>query len=699
MSTEILHVAPTTAHRAKVAYVYVRQSSLMQVTRHAESTDLQYSLVERAMALGWPRERIEIIDEDLGKSGAQAEARGGFQHLLAEISLARAGLVLSFDASRLARNNRDWYQLLEVCSIFGTLIADGERLYDPRLYHDRLLLGLSGMMSEAEIHHIKQRMHAGARHKAERGELRLGLPVGLSRGPSGEVILNPDEEVQACIHLVFQKFRDIRSSRGVMCYLRQAHLPLPVRPLRGPAPHEIVWQEARASSVRDILQNPAYAGAYVYGRKVKDPTKCRPGAPSSGLVRQPIDKWEICLHNVYPAYIPWEEFLANQAQLRANQLNYREELHGVPRKGQALLQGIVRCGYCGAFLHLRYSGPHGEFPVYVCNNDKRQFGGKSCQEVRAIALDTQVEQRFLEALHPDQLTLALAALAHLEQEEQAERKQWDLRLERVRYEAKRAERQYQAVEPENRLVARSLERQWEEKLRAIEAVEKEYQAWRSTRLAPITEADRDAIIALGSDLPAIWSAQTTTSADRKQMLRLLIRDVIVDGKRAHGQVWVQINWQTGAHEQFCYTRSVRSYEASADVEALEQRIRALNATQLIDAQIAEILNAEGYRTARLHRPFTGGTVWLLREKWNIPTVKINGKEYNPAQWEDGSYSVQGAAARLGVNPSTIHHWLKVGKLTGSQLAKGMPWKIYLTDEDVTQLQEWLRRARRLRRKA
>lgn len=699
MSTESWSVTPTTAHRAKVAYVYVRQSSLMQVTRHAESTNLQYALVERAMALGWPRERIEIIDEDLGKSGAQAEARGGFQHLLAEISLARVGLVLSFDASRLARNNRDWYQLLEVCSIFGTLIADGERLYDPRLYHDRLLLGLSGMMSEAELHHIKQRMHAGARHKAERGELRLGLPVGLARGLGGEVILNPDEEVQARIQLVFQKFRDIRSARGVMRYLRQAHLPLPVRPLRGPAPHEVVWQEARASSVRDILQNPAYAGTYVYGRKTLDPTKRTPAHPTGGQVRQPIDKWQVCLHNVYPAYITWEEFLANQGQLRSNQLNYREELHGVPRKGQALLQGIVRCSYCGAFLHLRYSGPHGEFPVYVCNNDKRQFGGTSCQEVRAIALDTQVEQHFLEALRPDQVTLALAALEHLEQEEQAECKQWDLRLERARYEAKRAERQYQTVEPENRLVARSLERQWEEKLRAIEAVEKEYQAWRSTRLAPLTEADRDAIVALGSDLPAIWSAQTTTSVDRKEMLRLIIRDVIVDGKRVHGQVWVQINWQTGAYEQFCYKRSVRSYEASADVDALEQRMRELNAAQLIDAQIAEILNAEGYRTARLHRPFTGGTVWLLREKWDIPTVKINGKEDNPAQWEDGSYSVQGAAARLGVNSSTIHHWLKVGKLTGHQLAKGMPWKIYLTEEDVTRLHEWLRRARRLRREA
>jgi len=699
MSVEILHVTPTTEQRAKMAYVYIRQSSLMQVTRHAESTDLQYALVERAIALGWPRERVELIDEDLGKSGAQAEARGGFQRLLAEISLARVGLVLSFDASRLARNNRDWYQLLEVCSIFGTLIADGERLYDPRLYHDRLLLGLSGMMSEAELHHIKQRMHAGARHKAERGELRLGLPVGLARGLAGEVILNPDEEVQVRIQLVFQKFRDIRTAGGVMRYLRAARLPLPVRPLRGPAPHEVVWQEARASSVRDILQNPAYAGTYVYGRKKFDPTKRTPAHPSGGQVRQPIDKWDICLHNVYPAYIAWEEFLANQAQLRANHLNYREELHGVPRKGPALLQGIVRCGYCGALLHVRYSGPHGEFPVYVCSNDQRQFGGKRCQEVRAIALDAQVEQRFLEALRPDQVALALAALGQVEQAERAERKQWELRLERARYEAKRAERQYLAVEPENRLVARSLERQWEERLRAVEAVEKEYQAWGYRRLALITEADREAILALGSDVPALWQAPTTTSADRKQMLRLVIRDVIVDGKRSHGQVWFQINWQTGAHEEFWYKRSVRSYEASADVQALEQRVRELNAAGLMDAQIAAHLNAEGYQTARLHRPFTGKTVWLLREKWNMPTVKINGKEHNPAQWEDGTYSVDGAAARLGVFPGTIHTWLKGGKLTGYQLAKGMPWKVYLTEEDMTRLQDWLRRARRLRKEA
>ncbi|MDQ6662409.1 MAG: recombinase family protein, partial [Chloroflexota bacterium] len=554
MSAEVHPLTPTTDQRAKMAYVYIRQSSLMQVTRHGESTELQYSLVQRAVALGWPRERVELIDEDLGKSGAHAEIRSGFQRLLAEISLARVGLVLSFDASRLARNNRDWYQLLEGCSIFGTLIADGERLYDPRLYHDRLLLGLSGMMSEAELHQLKQRMQAGARHKAERGELRQGLPVGLARGPAGEVILNPDEEVQARIRLVFEKFREIRSAGGVMRYLRAAHLPLPACPRVGPAPYQIVWQPARTSAILDILHNPAYAGAYVYGRKLLDPVRRTPAHPAGGRLLQPLDKWEICLHNRYPAYIMWEEFVTNQAQLRANSLRYREERPGVARKGQALLQGIVRCGRCGALLHLHYSGPQGEFPEYRCSADQIQFGGTDCQRVRALALDTQVERRFLEALRPDQVTLALAALAHLEQEEQAENKQWELRLERARYQAKRAERQYQAVEPENRLVARSLEKQWEEQLRAVETVEKEYHAWKTSRFGSLTQADREAIVALGSDLPTLWQAPTTGNTERKQMVRLVIREVIVDSKRAEGQVWVQINWQTGAQEQFWYQR-------------------------------------------------------------------------------------------------------------------------------------------------
>jgi Recombinase zinc beta ribbon domain len=369
------------------------------------------------------------------------------------------------------------------------------------------------------------------------------------------------------------------------------------------------------------------------------------------------------------------------------------------RKGQALLQGIVRCGRCGALLHLHYSGRQGEYPVYRCSADQSQFGGTDCQHVRALALDTQVEQRFLEALQPDQLTLALAALAQLEQEEQAESKQWELRLERARYQAKRAERQYQAVEPENRLVARSLEKQWEGQLRAVETVEKEYHAWKFNRFGALTQADREAIVALGSDLPTLWQAPTTTSTERKQMLRLVIREVIVDSKRVGGQVWVQINWQTGAQEQFWYQRRVHSYAVFADAPALEQRVRKLNAAGLMDAQIAVTLTAEGYQTPGLIHPITSKMVWHLREKWKIPTVKLNRNERNPAQWADGSYSVEGAAARLGVDPSTIFTWLKTGRLTGEHLAKGMPWKIYLTEEDETRLHEWLRRARRSKKEA
>jgi DNA invertase Pin-like site-specific DNA recombinase len=695
MSIEISPMIPTTAQRAKMAYVYIRQSSLMQVTRHAESTDLQYSLVERAIALGWPRERVEIIDEDLGKSGAQAEARGGFQRLLAEISLASVGLVLSFDASRLARNNHDWYQLLEVCSIFGTLIADGERLYDPRLYHDRLLLGLSGMMSEAELHHLKQRMHAGARHQAERGELRQGLPVGLARGLGGEVILNPDEEVQARIRLVFEKFREIHSAGGVMRYLQETRLPLPARPRHGPAP-----RRGSSGNLQALLPSSIFFTI-----------QPRLGPMSMGVGHAPLhihagDGFSIPLTSGIFAYTIGIQRTFLGRNLSRIRLNYARIVCAIERSGLewhakakhyckgSYVVGVVEPSYgCTTQVHKE------SFPSIGAAPTRASLGEQTESRVRAIALDAQIEQRFLEALRPDQLTLALAALAQMEQEEHAAHKQWELRLERARYQAKRAERKSQAVEPENRLVARSLEKQWEEQLRAVEAVEKEYQVWNSTRLLALTQADREAILALGSDLPALWQAPTTTNAERKQMLRLVIREVIVDSKRVGGQVWVQINWQTGAHDQFCYKRSVRSYAVLDDVQALEQRVRDLNAAGLMDAQIAAVRTAEGYQTPQLAHPITSKMVWHLREKWSIPTVKLNGKERNPPQWADGSYSVEGAAARLGVDPSTIFTWLKTGRLRGEQLAKKMPWKVYLTEEDIPRLHEWLRRARRSKREA
>jgi DNA invertase Pin-like site-specific DNA recombinase len=430
----------TTAHRARLAYVYVRQSSVGQVLRHSESTALQYRLVERAIALGWPRDRIRIIDDDLGKSGTSADDRSGFQQLIAEISLARVGVVLSLDASRLARNNSDWHRLLELCALFGTLIADSERLYDPEAYHDRLLLGLSGMMSEAELHALQLRLQAGERHKAERGELALGLPAGLVRLADGTVILDPDEEVQARLRLVFQKFTELGSAKAVVRYYLRAGLPLPTRPRHGPAPHPLCWQPATSSRVLAILQNPAYAGAYVYGRSTTDRTRRTPGHPCSGQIRRPLEDWPVCLQGVYPAYIGWDEFVAIQARLSANQCRYDEEKHGVPRQGQALLQGIAVCGRCGMHMRLRYSGPRGQFPVYQCAYAQAQQGRPRCQEVRALGVDAEVERLVLAALAPDRLALALEAWEHLKEEEGALQHQWQLRLERARYEAERAQR-------------------------------------------------------------------------------------------------------------------------------------------------------------------------------------------------------------------------------------------------------------------
>jgi DNA invertase Pin-like site-specific DNA recombinase len=674
----------TTAHRAKLAYVYIRQSTAGQVRQHQESTQLQYRLVGRAASLGWPRDRIEVIDDDLGKSGASSDARYGFQRLIAEIGLGKAGLVLSLDASRLARNNRDWHQLLELFSLFGALIADGERLYDPCVYHDRLLLGLSGIMSEAELHQIKVRLHQGERQKAARGELRIPLPVGLAHRPGGGIILNPDEEVQARLRLVFARFLELQSANAVMRALLQAGLPLPVRPLSGPAPHAIEWRTPSKSRVMQILKNPAYAGAYVYGRRRQDPTRRKPGVGHASTVAVPIENWSICLRDAFAGYIGWEEFMANQRRLSDNLCRYRTDQRGVARKGSALLQGLAVCGRCGRRMALRYSGPEANYPVYRCAVDHDQSGAPVCQEIRALPVDAEIERLLLEALEPDRIAMAIAALGQVEEEVRQLERQWSLKKERARYEAERARRQYDAVDPDNRLVARSLERQWEEKLREVEATEQAFQRWRSQQSLDLSEADREALLAMGEDLPKVWHAPTTAAADRKQMLRFLVRDVILDQKRERGQVLIKIAWATGAFSEHRLTRKVQSYDQYAGLENLERRVRQLNAEHKMDAEIAEFLNREGYISAR-GTPFRGDLVHLLRRRWAIPTVKINGAQPNPPRWADGSYSVQGMAVALGVTAQTVFKWLRRGRLKGRQLRKGMPWQIDVADNHIAEL--------------
>lgn len=682
----------TTEHQAKLAYVYLRQSSPGQVLHNTESTARQYALVERAIALGWPRDRIQVIDEDLGRSGTSTDLRSGFQQLTTEVGLARVGLVLSLEASRLSRNNSDWSQLLELCSIFGTLIADSEIVYDPRMYHDRLLLGLAGIMSEAELHYIKMRLDAGKRSKAARGELNWVLPAGLERLRTGEVTLHPDEEIQARLRLVFDKFRELGSARAVMRYLCREGLKVPSRLLRGPEPHEVIWAAPTAGNVRNILQNPAYAGAYVFGRKKTDPVRRRSGTSRSGLVRLPIDRWEVCIQDAFPAYISWEEFVANQKRLTANLNDYQQNHRGAVRDGRALLQGIALCGLCGSRMALFYEGRPGDPLVYSCEVEIRDHGSPRCQQVRGLAVDAEVERLVLAAFEPDRVALALGALEQLEHEAAALERQWEMRVERARYEAIRAQRQYDTCEPENRLVARNLERLWETKLRAVEEAEKEFQAWRRQHDTVLTAEDRQQILALGEDLPKLWSAPSTTNADRKQIIRLIIKDVVLNQKRERGKLWFKINWQTGATTEHWIKRRTGSYQEHADLEQLQARVNALNAEGKTDIEIAAILVAEGYRTTK-GGEINGPSVSHMRKLWGIRANRQYEDGSNPQRWDDGTYSTQGAAAAIGVAMSTIHSWLQRGRLDARQAAKGGAWKITLTEEQISRLREYVKQAR------
>jgi len=474
---------------------------------------------------------------------------------------------------------------------------------------------------------------------------------------------------------------------------------LPVRPLRGPAPHEVLWQPADGGRILHILKNPTYAGAYVYGRRRQDPSRGNPATGRCGTAAVPLPEWPVCLQDAHPGYIGWEEFMANQQQLSDNLHRYGSGRPGRPRQGRALLQGIAVCGRCGRRMSLAYSGPGGNYPVYRCAADKERTGTPRCQEVRGLPVDAEVERLVLMALAPDKVALAVAALGELDAEVRLLERQWSLRLERARYETERARRQYDAVEPENRLVARSLERIWETKLRVQEDIEQEHERWRAAQPpVSVSPQDRTLLLALGEDLPRVWHAATTTAVDRKRILRLLVQEVVLDQKRQPGQIYLRIIWQTGASSEHWLRRRVRAYDDHADLAQLEGRIRDLNGAGKIDAEIAAVLNAEGFLSTR-GTAFDHGLVHLLRKRWRIPTVKINGTAENPQRWPDGSYSVQGVATALGITPQTVFKWLRAGQLVGRQCAKGMPWQIMLGENQLVELHASVRRITPSRRKA
>lgn len=664
----------TPSQLRRAAVVYVRQSSPSQLERNTESTQRQYALVNRAVELGFPRAAVVVIDEDLGVSGSGVAERSGFARLAAEVALGHVGLVLGLEVSRLARNNADWYRLLDLCAITDTLIGDGDGLYHPRAFNDRLVLGLKGTMSEAELHVLRARLEGGIRSKAARGELRRGLPVGFVWGEAdGEVRFHPDEQVCGAIRTVFARFAELGSVRATWLWFRAEGLAFPLQATTLGGPDQIRWVQPTYTAIHHVVVSPVYAGAYVYGKTRHERYVTETGQVRTRSRRLPQAEWEVLIPDHHPGFIDWATYRANQARIAANIRPQAHQPGGAVREGAALLQGIAVCGRCGRRLATHYRGRRST-PGYHCAGRTLVNGrGVWCLSVGGVQLDQAVAGAFLAALTPAGLQAAVAAAERLEADHDAALAQWRLEVERARYQATKAERRYLAVDPDNRLVARGLERDWEAKLAALAEAESELASRERRRPRTLTAAERAAIGALGGDLARVWSAPTTTDRDRKELLRTLLEEVIVNVDRDAAQAHLTMRWRGGAISQLDVALP-RSHppkiRTSEDTIALVRRLAA----HYPDAQIAGILNRQGRRSARGQR-FTASIVQSLRHHWGIP------RSQSPAEPPQGELvTITKAAELLGVVPSTVHRWLADGFIAGEQPTPGAPWRIRVTDQ-------------------
>ncbi len=668
-------------HRDRLAVVYVRQSTLQQLTRHQESTRLQYGLVDRALGLGWPRTQVLVIDDDLGKSGTTATGRLGFQRLVAEVGLNHVGLVLGIEMSRLARSCRDWHQLLEICGLFATLIGDLDGIYDPTDYNDRLLLGLKGTLSEAELHVLKQRMMAGKRAKAERGELGMAVPMGYVRRPSGEVILDPDEQARATIALIFNQFERCGTINGVLHYLVRHQIQLPHRIRHGLRQGDLDWRRPNRTTLSNLLHHPLYAGAYVYGRRPTDPRRQQPGRPATGRRVATPETCAVLLKDRWPAYISWAQFERNQMQLAANQTTDR----GAIRSGAALLSGLIFCGRCGLRMASVYNSS-GSRLRYACNQMAINYGEALCQSLVGQLVDDWVSTQVLRALEPAALEISLQVAADLEGERQHLHQHWRQRLERAQYQVERSARQYQTVEPEHRLVARTLERQWEEALTAEAALQADYARFQAEQPPVLTAEERAAIRQLATAIPALWQAPTTTPADRQAIIRQVVERVVITVHGESEQVDAQIHWWGGHGTQATLIRPVARLDRLSYYPQLIARVMALHAVGKGPTAIAQQLNAEGWRPAKRCETFNGPMISALQVRLGLrtpPPPVIPQRQAN--EW-----TLAELAHRLDIPPPTLFAWLRRGRLRGRQVAHGahVLWLIHADPQDLEQIQVW-----------
>lgn len=662
-------------HLDREALIYVRQSTMAQVRFNQESTQRQYALQEKALLLGWPEERIRVIDGDLGISGSGRSKRPGFAQLVTSVSLGEVGAVFGLEISRLARSSADLMKLLELCGLFGTLVIDEDGIYDMSDFNDRLLIGLKGTMGEAELHFLHARMIGGKENAASKGELRFPLPVGYTRDIDGNTIMDPDEEVQNAIFTLFREFRASGSAYGVVRYFAQNSLSFPKRAYGGAWDGRISWGTLTHSRVLSIIHNPAYTGTYVYGRYRDRKTVDPDGHFEHHSVRiDNKDEWKVFLPDHHPAYISWDDYEANQSLLESNRTN--AELSGPAREGTALLTGIILCGKCGRRMTIRYTGTGGIRPMYECHGRWEHGNKATCSYVPADILDNAISEKILSIMKASELELALKIMHNIKDNEQLSDKQWQLSIERAQYEANRAERQFMLADPENRLVVRTLEAHWNQKLKDLEKAKQDYAIHCSKKPWTPSAKEEENILSMAQKIPDIWNAPSSTPKEKKRIIRILIEDVTVTAEKRCGGFQVGIRFRSGKCEQFSLEKPLPVHIRRKHTEDTVQHIRELAST-MDDAGIAEHFNHAGITTPE-GKPFTSSGIRWIRHKYQIPGFFLAKRE---------GLSVAETASLLGITTHQVYYGINTGKLPAKKQRPGWPWEIFIDQSNLEDIKK------------
>jgi len=679
-------------HLARRACVYVRQSTEMQVHEHVESTKRQYALVERAVGLGWSRDDIEVIDEDQGKSGARADGRTGFSRLADAVGHGEVGAILAVEVSRLARSSMDWQRLLSLCAVTGVVVVDEQGIYDPCDHDDRLLLDLKGTMSEAELHWLRLRLVGGRLNKARRGELHVTPPIGYV-WRDNRFALDPDESVQRAVRLVIERLSIEPSLCAVVRWARESGLKFPRREGPSDGSGEVRWKNLTVGRLSSILHNPIYAGTYAYGRRQKSQVVVE-GEIRSCRKRLGEREWTARIVDAHPAYIDRETFVSNQERIQKNQARMHGAIGGAaPKEGRALLAGIVLCGRCGGRMRVNYTTHERVSWRYVCVGKADQHQG-ICWSVNGKAIDEAVEELFLSTMVPEEIDLTIAVEREAGSQARSLEGQWQARLEQARYEARRAERRYKAVDPDNRVVARTLEREWEVRLQDLDDVERQYADARRARRVDLGDRDRAALREIARDLPMVWRAPSTGAADRKAMLRLVVEMISLEPVEIPmHSTRVRVQWCSGAVDERIIDRPANP-AASLCPTDIADRIRRMLDEGLSNAQIARRLNAEGLATARLNR-WSPWSVAHIRQNHNLRRARPYRYAFLPDRHpENGRYSVSGAARRFGVTTNQVKLWVRRGLVVVHRERYGRYDNVWWLDIDDSRAAELDRLAHR-----